>query len=218
MKRVNSAGLRPLYSKKSGDKFGGFVRACISLPFVPLSKLEDGVNIIRRLGRTLPTEREVDFASSMVRYLDSFWLNGRYPRETWNIFEHRGNRTNNHAEGEIKKDRLFTKTSMYFWENIFIGYNFRLISKKGVGKHPNPYTFSKMVMDELKLSANDGMAAQLGKPNKRRYLDKSLADLEKKRLEQMEKLLAGNIGLALYMRGMGSLSLALDKRTLITGW
>ena len=44
------------------------------------------------------TSREVDFAASIVRYLDEHWMNGQYPWPSWNVFEHRGDRTNNRAE------------------------------------------------------------------------------------------------------------------------
>ena len=33
----------PVYSDVKNDKFAGFVRACIGLPYVPLERLNEGV-------------------------------------------------------------------------------------------------------------------------------------------------------------------------------
>ena len=104
------------------------------IPFVPISQLEDAMNVLRRLGRALSTDRETNFAISMVQYLDATWMNGPYSKSSWNVFEHRGDRTNNHAEGTIiTLKKVLSVRKINFTKIVFLGYNFRLNSKKDIG-------------------------------------------------------------------------------------
>ena len=121
-KRVNKANLRSEYSKKKNAAFANFIRACVGISFVPLNQLDNALNVLRRMGRELKEQKFRDFSKNLVDYLNTFWLNGRYSRESWNHFVHRGASTNNANEG----------------------YNSRLNNKKTLNKHPNPYQFIQM--------------------------------------------------------------------------
>ena len=88
---------------KDYPKFGSFVRAVIGLPFVPLDRMDEAVAIIKNIGRANSGARRI-FCKSMLKYLDDTWLNGAIPRRVWNMFQHRGVTTNNHAEVSIAHD------------------------------------------------------------------------------------------------------------------
>ena len=42
------------------------------------------------------------FCKFMIKYLRATWLNGSIPREVWNMYQHEGVTTNNHAEVIIR--------------------------------------------------------------------------------------------------------------------
>lgn len=88
---------------KDYPKFGSFVRAVIGLPFVPINRIDEAVDIIKNLGRINTGTRKV-FCKTMIKYLEDTWLNGAIPRKVWNMFQHRGVTTNNHAEVSIAHD------------------------------------------------------------------------------------------------------------------
>jgi hypothetical protein len=46
-KRVIRKGLKIAYSQTKNEKFTSFVRACISLPYVPLDRIDEGFELLR---------------------------------------------------------------------------------------------------------------------------------------------------------------------------
>ena len=82
---------------KTYPKFGHFIRAVIGLPFAPLERLEEAMVIISRIAKanTGSSER---FCIHMIKYLRKTWQDGSIPREVWNMYQHPGVTTNNHAE------------------------------------------------------------------------------------------------------------------------
>ena len=88
---------------KDYPKFGSFVRAVIGLPFAPIDRIDGAVDIIKKLGKANTGVRRV-FCKLMIKYLDETWLNSAIPRKVWNMFQHRGVTTNNHAEVSIAHD------------------------------------------------------------------------------------------------------------------
>ena len=78
-------------------KFVSFIRAEIGLPFCPLERLDEAMNIFERMAKATTGSRE-KFCQHMIRYLRRTWLDGVIPREVWNMYQHPGVTTNNHAE------------------------------------------------------------------------------------------------------------------------
>ena len=78
-------------------KFGSFVRAVIGLPYVPLERMEEAMGVLGKLSmmNTGPRKR---FCKEMIKYLRKTWLDGSIPRAVWNMYNHKGVSTNNHAE------------------------------------------------------------------------------------------------------------------------
>ena len=73
------------------------------------------------------TGRQRKFSRRMIEYVEKVWVNGNFPPETWVMFQHDGETTNNHSEG----------------------YNYRLGSKKRISKYPNANLFVSVVIEEL---------------------------------------------------------------------
>ena len=82
---------------KEYPKFGSFVRAVIGLPYAPLERLEEAVDVLKKLARAVSGQRR-KFCCHMLKYLRKTWLDGGIPRQLWNMYQHRGVTTNNHAE------------------------------------------------------------------------------------------------------------------------
>ena len=134
--RVKKAGLQSYYSVKSNDpKFGPFIRSIFGLPYVKLCDLERSVNNIKKLSNLLITPKCKNFAKEMLTYLNSQWINGHIEPELWNMFMHKGARTNNQCEG----------------------YNYKLGAKKILCKHPNVYILASTIRDELIVSQDNAM-------------------------------------------------------------
>ena len=68
-------------------------------------------------------DRQAKLAVVLIHYVERNWINGSFPPETWNMFQHQGETTNNHSEG----------------------YNSRLGNKKNIGKHPNFYQWVETI-------------------------------------------------------------------------
>ena len=66
------------------------------------------------------------------------WINGSFPPETWNMFQHEGQTTNNHAEG----------------------YNFKLGNIRRIAKHPNIFQFVETINQELRSSHDEAVMEQ----------------------------------------------------------
>ena len=87
---------------KDYPKFGSFIRAVIGLPYVPLDRIEEAMDILKKMRRSTTGPRR-KFSKDMISYLQRTWLDGSIPREVWNMFDHKGVSTNNNAEGLILK-------------------------------------------------------------------------------------------------------------------
>ena len=61
-------------------KFGSFIRAVIGLPFCPLDRLDEAMNILERMAKATTGSRE-KFCQHMIRYLRRTWLVGVIPHE-----------------------------------------------------------------------------------------------------------------------------------------
>ena len=82
---------------KTYPKFGHFICAVIGLPFAPLERLEEAMGIISRMAKANTGSRE-RFCNHMIKYLRKTWPDGNIPRAVWNMYQHPGVTTNNHAE------------------------------------------------------------------------------------------------------------------------
>jgi hypothetical protein len=93
---VKRSGHQDTYSRNS--EFAAFIRCLMGLPMVPLDRLQEGIDNIRRSSRQLNGELR-GFARDMIRYINSTWVNGAYRPAMWNMYRHQGATTNNYAEG-----------------------------------------------------------------------------------------------------------------------
>ena len=142
MSKVSKSGFKGDY--QSCGEFGNFVRAIFGLAYVPLTRLAEAVRNLFILAKRLD-DRQAKFALVMIEYVQKTWINGSFPPETWNMFFHDGQTTNNHSEG----------------------YNFRLGNKKTISKHPNFFQFVQTIKMELGISHDDATATEAGNAIKR---------------------------------------------------
>jgi transposase-like protein len=116
-----------------------FVRAIIGLPFVPLDRLREGRQNLDVLANKLQDKKkQFRFAKKTLTYVDSNWIEGIYPPESWNMFDHDGITTNNFQES----------------------YNSKLGA--AIKAHPNPYLLASVIRDQLQNAVNDATMARLG--------------------------------------------------------
>ena len=185
LSKVGKSGFKGDY--QSCPDFGSFVRAIFGLPYVPLSRLAEGVRNLYILAKKLD-DRQAKFALVMIHYVQKTWINGSFPPETWNMYQHEGQTTNNCSEG----------------------YNNRLGNNK-LGKHPNFYQWFETIKQELKISHDEATAAAAGKPQ-----TKYRSSKDKKNMEIREKLMLdlkeGTTALMSYQKAVGG-SLSRAERT-----
>ena len=126
--------MKPYYSNTKNTEFSRFVRAALSIPFVPLDRLNEAMEILKQLVKTIKIKKAAKFAQQFIDYIKKHWINSeKYPPKTWNFFKADIKvSTNNYAEG----------------------YNSRLSRKKKLGKHPNVYLFASVVKEELQEGAD----------------------------------------------------------------
>ena len=170
-------------------KFGSFVRAVIGLPYVPLDRMEEAMDILKKKMKATTGPRK-KFAKELIAYLQRTWLEGSIPLEVWNMFDHRGVSTNNHAES----------------------YNAKLGAKKKLSKHPNPYTLVEEIKTQLRESS-DTVISETGN-TKKKCVNKNSAILRDARKALMKDLSKRNIDLDKYMVQIGAKTLKYEARVM----
>ena len=72
---------------------------CVSLPFLPPSKLEgaiDGLREFKFSGTSEADEKKMnDFKDNHLDYFEEFWIHGPFPVKTWNHYNKPRGLTNN---------------------------------------------------------------------------------------------------------------------------
>ena len=170
--------MQKYYLKKSDEpKFGSFVRLMIELPFLKTEDILKGVKNIRKVSSQLKTKKCRDFATSMLNYIESFWL--KLDLNIWNMFKVK-TRTNNLAEG----------------------YNYALGSKKIISKHPNPYTLISVIKDELNIAEDQALVEVMCKTKKK--ISVKYKKLRERQDSLMKSYSKGNIELLVYQQTMGN--------------
>ena len=111
---------------KSFPKFGSFVRAVVGLPFTPLERLEEAMAVLEKIAMANTGARR-KFCKFMIKYLRATWLDGSIPREVWNMYQHEGVTTNNHAEVIIRSK--FNRITIF---------TFRLSTSKWARRRKSP--------------------------------------------------------------------------------
>ena len=142
LSKIARSGFKGDY--QSSAEFSCLVRAIFGLAYVPLERLAEALRNLYVLAKRL-NDRQAKFAVVLINYVERTWVNGSFPPETWNMFKHDGETTNNRSEG----------------------YNFRLGNKRTISKHPNFFQFCETVKLELGISHDEAIAAEAGAPNTR---------------------------------------------------
>ena len=146
------------------------------------------------------------FCKEMIKYLRDTWLDGSIPREVWNMYQHRGVSTNNHAEVSIAYDDDYHSKAH---KCLLQGFNFKMGAKKQISKHPNPYTLVDEFRSQLR-EASDTVVAETFNIKKKRVNTDYLAN----RKELMKDLAKRNIDLESYMIQIGGKTLKYQPKVM----
>ena len=150
------------------------------MQIIPLPRLREGLRNLFILAKRL-IGRQRKFAKKMVEYVSKYWINGSFPPNSWNMFQHSGEVTNNHSEG----------------------YNFRLGNNQKLGKHPNVYRFVNQIKYELENSLDNAVMANTGNPNIKERPNSKSAIAGKVKKTLMEKLEEGTVDILSYQQAVG---------------
>lgn len=73
------------------------VRSAMSLPFVPVKRMEAAVNILQEIANSLEDEAQRRFGEKFMSYLHRQWLKNfdKEDLKTWNFYSKKGSYTNN---------------------------------------------------------------------------------------------------------------------------
>ena len=96
-------------------EFATFIKCNIGLPFVPLDRLQEGLDVLYNLAIKLPKNFTRFLARFMIHF-EKTWIEGNFPPQTWNYFLFHGSTTNNFNEGVNRKlsgDVMETKPNPY---------------------------------------------------------------------------------------------------------
>ena len=96
--KVQQNGFKSDYTSGNCPDFSAFIRAILGLGYVPLPRFREGIRNLYVLAKRL-TGPQRSFAKKMIDYISKYWVNGSYHLETWVMFQHDGETTNNHSEG-----------------------------------------------------------------------------------------------------------------------
>ena len=184
---VKKRNMATTYSDvKNSPKFGHFIRAVIGLPYAPLDRLEEAMRVLEKIAKTNIVQRK--FCHQMLQYLWKTWLDGNIPRRVWNMYQHQGVKTNNHAEA----------------------FNFKMGSKKRISKHPNPYVLAEEMKAHLKEGCDTAIAETITSHKKK--VDPKVKQLREKKKGLMKELSKRNIDLETYLASMGANTLKYQPR------
>ena len=163
-------------------KFGSFIRAVIGLPYTPVERLQEAMRILEKLAMsTHPTLQ--NFCLNLIYYLETTWISGSIPVEVWNMYDHRGVTTNNHAEA----------------------FNFKMGSKKQISKHPNPYVLAEEMVAQLIEGSDTATADILSSKSKK--INSKLQKMRIRRKALMRDLAKRNVDLQTYLIAVGASTL-----------
>ena len=151
--------------------------------------MDKALKILKGLSKKLKIDRCVKFSKSLLDYINDYWINGSIDVKIWNMYEFRGQRTNNLAEG----------------------YNFKLGAKSSISKHPNPYLLTAIIKDELNIAKDNALVLVMGKTNRRK--NTKYETLRKYQDNMMDMYSKDNIELYVYMQSMGGYHITKDART-----
>lgn len=99
MAKLQALGLKQLFNDTDFPVLGRVVRGTFALSLVPLNRLEEAYNIVTQAAANVDKRLE-NRVNEFITYFERTWLNGPFPRESWNFFACDGTMTNNPAEGK----------------------------------------------------------------------------------------------------------------------
>ena len=97
MRRVQKEKMFEEY--KNDKEIGKFVRKCGALPFVRLNDLQETVDHLRE--DKMVDEGQNDFKDSFLNYIQSEWIDEKFPPHTWNCNGRNNENTNNKENEDI---------------------------------------------------------------------------------------------------------------------
>lgn len=182
MSKLQELGLKKLYTVNA--ELARTIKCCMALPFVPLSRIDEGFQIAKDYAKLLH-ENFYDRTVEFLQYFENTWLLGSYSPLTWNYYASYNHRTNNVSEGY---NHLFNSCREF----------------GGVTAHPNIFQLIEVVKKELLRTQERAMMFEIGQdPRPRKGSMDKVKQKQKQRHNLMLKLCNGHIQLADYMEAVG---------------
>ena len=177
-----------MFSQEQHLELSRTVRACMALPFVPISRIDEAFQIAQDHSLLVHPNIE-DRTQDFMEYMKSTWLYGPYSPLSWNFYAYYMQKTNNVSEG----------------------YNHAFNSNKefgGTTTSPNIYTLIKVIKKELLRTQERATMYEIGQ-DPRTHKDSGIKEKQKQeqRLALMLKLSNGKIQLPQYLEAVGRSSL-----------
>ena len=129
---VVNNGMKGPYCSKGNDDLVLLIRVSIALAFVPLHRFKDAFEYVEKLSKQLKKKFK-KFGKEYIDYLQTIWINGKFPKEQWNFFMFDGASTNNVSNRKFNND-------------------------SHLGPHPNAYKLCSWIKDLLNFSMEEAKA------------------------------------------------------------
>lgn len=94
---VNINGMKVQFRRPENGTLRMLVRSAMSLPFVPVKRMEAAVNILQEIANSLEVEEQRSFGEKFMSYLHRQWLKNfdKEDLKSWNFYSKKGSYTNN---------------------------------------------------------------------------------------------------------------------------
>ena len=85
---VNINGMKVQFRRPENGTLRMLVRSAMSLPFVPVKRMEAAVNILQEIANSLEVEEQRSFGEKFMSYLHRQWLKNfdKEDLKTWNFY------------------------------------------------------------------------------------------------------------------------------------
>ena len=184
-RKVSISGMAKVYRIVQNVVFRTFVKATMSLPFVPIARMPEAVEIIKAMGKEMKKLSHVKFFGNFMNYLQNQWL--RHMDEewlrSWNIYSKTGSSTNNVSEAY---NRVFANTTFF------------------INAHPPIFLWVKVVINELNQALSKANSSDAGNPEKSNYaVDKKAEKINQQRTNLMVQVGQHTLSMQDYLNSMG---------------
>lgn len=195
-RKVSTSGMASVFRNAQNILFRSLIKSVMCLPFVPLARMPEAVQIIASIGEEMTKLSHAKFFKKFTAYLNNQWFRNMDQDwlRTWNIYSKTGSHTNNVSEAY---NRVFANCTFF------------------INAHPPIFLWVKVVKQELLNAVTSVGLSEAGNPEKSDYYnDKQTEHRQKMRSNLMVQLGLHTLSLKDYLISMGNTYLIEDDPVL----